>query len=72
MVKFADRIHNVVDQWCDLGPWWTRRAMPMVSSPEHCDTQFLWQNQVLIVCMPKINCSTHTDKKCSQITKCYE
>jgi hypothetical protein len=37
-----------------------------------CHTHFLCQNQVLIVCMLRINCSTHTDKKCSQITKCYE
>jgi hypothetical protein len=35
-------------------------------------TRFLCQNQVLIVCMPKINCSTHIDQKCSQITKCHE
>jgi hypothetical protein len=28
-----------------------------------CHTRFLFQNQVLIVCVPRINCSTHTDKK---------
>jgi hypothetical protein len=32
-------------------------------------TRFLCQNHVLIICMSRINCSTHTDKKCSQITK---
>jgi hypothetical protein len=37
-----------------------------------CHTQFCKQNQVLIVCMSRINCSTHTDKKCSQITKCHK
>jgi hypothetical protein len=37
-----------------------------------CHTRFCKQNQVLIVCMPRINCSTHTDQKCTQITKCHE
>jgi hypothetical protein len=37
-----------------------------------CHTRFLHQNQLLIVCMPRINCSTHTDKKCLHITKCHE
>jgi hypothetical protein len=38
----------------------------------HCHTQFCKLNQVLIVCMSRINCSIHTDKKCSQITKCHK
>jgi hypothetical protein len=37
-----------------------------------CHTRFCKQNQVLIVCMPRINCFTHKDKKCSQITKYLE
>jgi hypothetical protein len=37
-----------------------------------CHTRFLRQNKVLIVYMPRIHCSTHTDQKCSQITKCHE
>jgi hypothetical protein len=37
-----------------------------------CHTRFLCQNQVLIVYMPKINYFTHTNKKCSQITKYHE
>jgi hypothetical protein len=40
--------------------------------PSDCHTRFCKQNQVFIVCMPMINCSTHTNQKCSQITKCYE
>jgi hypothetical protein len=34
---------------------------------DHCHTRFLCQNQLLIVCMSRINCFTHTDKKCSHI-----
>jgi hypothetical protein len=37
-----------------------------------CHTWFLCQKQVLIACAPRIIYSTHTDQKCSQITKCHE
>jgi hypothetical protein len=37
-----------------------------------CHTRFLRQNQVLIICMTRINYSTHTNQKCSQIAKCHE
>jgi hypothetical protein len=37
-----------------------------------CHTRFCKQNQVFIICMPRINCSTHMNQKCSQITKCHK
>jgi hypothetical protein len=37
-----------------------------------CHTRFCKQNQVLIVCAPRIIYSTHTDIKCSQIAKYHE
>jgi hypothetical protein len=49
-----------------------RKVKADYMKPGGCHTRFLCQNQVLIICMPMINCSTHIDKKCSQITKCHE
>jgi hypothetical protein len=37
-----------------------------------CLTRFCKQNQVLIACVPRIIYSTHTDIKCSRITKSRE
>jgi hypothetical protein len=37
-----------------------------------CHTQFLCQNQVLIVCMTQDQLFHTYDQKCSQITKCHE
>jgi hypothetical protein len=49
-----------------LGDLWSCEVLRL------CHTRFCKQNHVLIVCMPMINCSTHTDQKYSQITKCHE
>jgi hypothetical protein len=58
-------------------------AHPTVATPEEivveedpvemvCHTRFLCLNQVLIICMSRINWSTHMDQKYSRIAKCHE
>jgi hypothetical protein len=39
---------------------------------KRCHTQFLYQNQVLIICMTHDQLFHTYDQKCSQITNCYE
>jgi hypothetical protein len=42
------------------------------STHSHCHTQFLCQNQVLIVCMTQDQLFHTYGQKCSQITKCHK
>jgi hypothetical protein len=67
---FIDDLHVFITLR-DLSPRWTR-CCPGVTKVVVCHTRFLYQNQVLIVCMTHDQLVYTYGQKRSRITKCHE